>query len=209
MKKITLFVILLTLAGSVPAQAQFLGHLRSAESLGWGSLNLQPAAGIYEDAFSLTGRLRYGIGSMVDLTFDLGLLDFESTDDPELIVGGGVFFQLSDHDLGSPLDMSVGGFFEYFSLDRGRYSDRSDLALGVSFAISRPLVFETGFRVTPYGEANLRVDRVEVGGDTDNDFNIGFNIGAVVPVSGTVELSAEAQMDDQFGFLAAVGFLLW
>jgi hypothetical protein len=63
--------------------------------------------------------------------------------------------------------------------------------------------------VTPYGEANLRVDRVEVGGDTDNDFNIGFNIGAVVPVSGTVELSAEAQMDDQFGFLAAVGVLPW
>jgi hypothetical protein len=140
---------------------------------------------------------------------DIGFLDLENSEDVELITGGGLYFQVSDYDLGSPFDMTVGGFVEYFTAERGGWRDYSDLALGLSLAISRPLRFENGFKVIPYGETNLRVDHIDNHDVNDDDFNLGFNIGAAIPLTGKVELTAEAQLDDQFGFLVGVGFLMW
>lgn len=210
MRSITLSVILLlVILAVVPAQAQLLGHLRPAETLGMGSLKLGTSMGVFEDAFTLTGRLQYGLASIVDLTLDVGLLDFENADDPELLLGAGIQFQTLQYNLGNPLDMTFGFFTEYYQLDVGRYADYSDVALGLSVAASRPVRFPSGLEIIPYGEANIRIDRVEVGDNSDSDFNLGLNLGSALPLSGTTQFVAEAQLDDQFGVLVAINFLMW
>jgi len=74
---------------------------------------------------------------------------------------------------------------------------------------SRPLLTESGFKFEPYGRLNLRIDWLDKLKGTDSQFNIGFNLGAVVPLSGTVDLSGELQIDDQIGFILGVNFLMW
>ncbi|MFH2054822.1 MAG: hypothetical protein ABIJ61_02580 [bacterium] len=210
MKSISLTLLLIiVLLAAAPTQAQLLGHLRPAETLGMGSLKLGTAMGVFEDAFTLTGRVQYGLASIVDLTVDVGLLDFENSDDPELLLGAGIQFQTLQYNLGNPLDMTFGFFTEYYQLDVGPFSDYSDLALGLSVAASRPINFPSGLEVVPYGEANIRIDRVDRGSRSDSDFNLGLNLGAALPLSGTTQFVAEAQLDDQFGVLVALNFLMW
>lgn len=210
MKKTTISLLILgLLVMAAPVQGQFLGHLRPAETLGMGSLRLGTSMGVFQDAFTLSGRIQYGLAAVVDLTADLGLLDYENTDDPELLLGAGLHFQVLQYNLGNPVDMTMGFFAEYYELDHGHFHDYSNVSLGVSLAMSRPLKFPSGLEVIPYGEANIRVDRTERGGDTDSDFNLGLNLGAALPLSGTAQFVAEAQLDDQFGVLVGINFLMW
>lgn len=209
-KKIAIFLTFLSLMlAAVPVQAQLLGDLRPAETLGMGSLKLGTSMGVFEDAFTLTGRVQYGLASVVDLTADLGLLDYENTDDPEVLLGAGLEFQILQNSLGNPLDMTVGFFTEYYQLNNGRFHDFSDLALGLSVAASRPINFPSGLEVIPYGQANIRVDRLKYGDNSDSDFNLGLNLGAALPLSGTTQFVAEAQLDDEFGVLVGLNFLMW
>jgi hypothetical protein len=209
MKKTAIFAASLTLFLSLPLSAQFLGHLRSAETSGLGSLNLQTGAGVYEDAFTVMGRARYGIAGRVDLTLSLALLDLQDSDGLNAAFGTDLLFQVSDYDLGRALDMAVGGFLEYYSAERSRHVDYSNLAIGGQLVASRPVEIKPGVDLVPYGRLNLRVNRVEVGNNSDSDFNIGVNLGAVFPISGHIDLSGEVQLDDQFGFILGVEFLMW
>jgi hypothetical protein len=210
MKKMAISLLILgLLVMAAPVQGQFLGHLRPAETLGMGSLRLGTSVGVFQDAFTLTGRIQYGLAAVIDFTADLGLLDYENTDDPELLLGAALHFQALQYNLGNPVDMTVGFFTEYYELDRGPYKDYSDISLGVSLAMSRPLRFPSGLEVIPYGEANIRIDRVETFRGTDSDFNLGLNLGAALPLSGTAQFVAEAQLDDQFGVLVGINFLMW
>ncbi len=209
MRKFLLIAVTITVGLTTPLSAQFLGHLRSARTSGLGSLNLQSAVGMYEDAFTLMGRARYGVASQMDMTASLALLDLENTDNLDIVLGSDLLYQVSHYDLGHALDMSLGGFLEYYSSDRPHNHDYSNLAVGMELVASRPLDLSTRFSITPYGKLNVRINRYEVNGNDDSDFNIGLNVGAVVPLSGFVDLTGEAQFDDQFGFVVGLNFLMW
>lgn len=209
MKKTILAALILATLCAAPLSAQFLGHLRTAQTSGLGSLNLQTAAGIYEDAFTVMGRMRYGIANRADMTLSLALLDPDNSDNLEIVLGSDLMFQVSDYDLGRMADMALGAFVEYYSMDRGPKLDYSNLAIGVSYVIDRPIELAPAVDLVPYGKVNLRVNRVEVNDKSESDFNIGFNLGAVMPVSGRIDVSGEVQLDDQFGFVVGVNFLMW
>lgn len=209
MRKFLLIAVIITVGLTTPLSAQFLGHLRSARTSGLGSLNLQTAVGMYEDAFTLMGRARYGVASQMDMTASLALLDLENTDNLDVVLGADLLYQVSHYDLGHALDMSVGGFIEYYSSDRPHSHDYSDMAVGMDLVASRPLDLSPRFSLTPYGKLNVRMNRYHINDNTDSDFNIGLNVGAVVPLSGFVDLTGEAQFDDQFGFVVGLNFLMW
>jgi hypothetical protein len=189
--------------------AQFLGYLRPAQTLGLGSLNVQTGAGVYEDAFTLMGRFRYGVAARLDMSVSVVLLDLEATDDLEALLGGDIEYQVSDHDLGQTLDVVLGGFIQYYAYDTPRSREISNLAVGMDVVASRPIDLSTRLRLTPYGRLNLRVNRVERDDWSDSEFNIGFNVGALIPLSNHVDLTGEAQLDDQFGFVLGVSFFMW
>lgn len=209
MRRILLISIAVLVGLTAPLSAQFLGHLRSAQTSGMGSLNLQTAVGIYEDAFTLMGRLRYGIANLADVTASLAVLDLDNSDDLDVALGGDLLFQISHYDLGQVMDMAAGPFLDYYSSNRPHFRDYSDLAVGINLVASRPVDLSPQISITPYGRLNLRIDHVEVGNASDNDFNIGLNLGAVLPLSGHVDLTGEAQLDDQFGFIVGLNFLMW
>ncbi|MCK4856707.1 MAG: hypothetical protein KAT58_01950 [candidate division Zixibacteria bacterium] len=209
MRRIVLFGLVLFVLLTAPLTAQFLGQMHAPRALGLGSLNLTAAVGAYEDAFTLIGRARYGVTSQMDLTCSFGIVDFERTDDLDLVLGGDLQYQLTHYDLGRPLDMAVGGFIKYYSNYRPGNYDRSDYAVGMNFITGRPIDFPSGFCVIPYGEMNVRIDSREQNGTTDSDFNIGFNLGVEIPLSGYVDFVSEVQLDDQFGIIVAVNFLMW
>ena len=211
MRKTLILAISIVVATSLPVSAQFLGHLRSAEVSGMGSLNLLAGAGIYEDAFGILGRVRYGLAQPIDGTISLAFLDHESSDDLSFVIGGDLQFQITQTDLGKTLDIALGPSLEYFSLNLRDGSDFSDLAIGGFVIGSKPVRTDTGFKFTPYGKLSLRVDRVQRGrfSRSDSEFNIGFNLGSVFPLSSSLQVSTELQIDDQFGFIVGLNFFMW
>jgi hypothetical protein len=202
------------------AQAAFLGQMRSAETSGMGSLNLMAGAGIFQDARSVFGTVRYGIASPIDVSGSLAIMDHDASDNIALMLGGDIQYRLTHADLGDPLDMAVGGIVEYYRLDQAGDNSLSNLGLGFNFVGSKPFKLENGFRFTPYGRLNLRVDHSHINsqspvapfstiGQSDSKFHIGFNLGSVFPMSGKISLVGELQIDEQVGFLAGINFFMW
>jgi hypothetical protein len=219
--RLLVVLIVINLIAVAPVSAAFLGQMRSAETSGWGSLNLLTGAGIFEDAFSLMGTVRYGIASQVDASASLVILDHEASDDITFVIGGDLQYRISHFELGSPLDIAVGGGVEYYSLDvKGGGSSASNLALGFNLIASRPVTTPAEFNFTPYGRLNLRVDRTSIDYErdlagslqndaTDSEFNIGLNLGSTFHLSSKVSLVGELQLDDQVAFIAGINFFMW
>jgi hypothetical protein len=221
MRKALLSLILITICFASTSQALFLGQLRSAETSGWGSLNLMTSVGIFEDASVLVGSVRYGIAPPLDGAFSIAILDHEASEDATLIIGGDLQYRFSHADLGSPLDMAIGVMIEYYSLDAGQGHNSSNLGVGFNYVASKSIKLENGFNFTPYGRLNVRIDHQHPGDATGGDFqewrldrhdsklNIGVNLGSVVPLSNKVNLVGELQLDDQIGFIAGLNFFMW
>lgn len=212
-RKISLIVITVVICTSSYASAFFVPQLRSAETLGWGSLNLGTGVGIYEDALTVFGSVRYGIASPVDLSLTVGLMDHDASDDASLLLGSDIQYQVSDTDLGKTVDIAIGGVFQYFAYDRGRV-DVSVWSLGGNLIVSKPLQVENGMRFTPYGRLNLRTDNVDADVDPfdsggDSEFNIGITLGSQFHFSGTFNVAAELQIDDQIGAVIGLNFFMW
>jgi hypothetical protein len=194
--------------------------MRSAETSGIGSLNLMGNIGIFEDARLVTGTLRYGIATPVDVTGSLAIMDHDASDNVAIMFGGDLQWRLTHSDLGAPLDIAVGAMVEYYSLDVTSRNNISNVGLGFNLVGSRPVKLDNGFNFTPYGRLNLRIDRSQskltgeialdrVTKEHDSKFNIGVNVGSVFPLSGKVNLVGEIQIDDQLGFIAGINFFMW
>lgn len=220
MKRFALIVSLLviTLAGS--SQALFIGQMRSAQTLGMGSLSLSTGIGLFENSRDIYGTVRYGLAAPLDVSASLAIVDAESTDDPAFLINADLQYQFMRADMGWPLDMAFGGVFEYYKLDLGG-SDFKQWSLGVNYIISRPVKLENGFAFTPYGRLNLRSDSYSWNHDAipglgqaassadDSDFNIAVNLGSEFSITDKIKLAGELLIDDELGFIGGISFFMW
>jgi len=218
--KNSILTLLVVLGLASNSQAVFLGQMRSAETSGMGSLNLMGNVGIFEDARLVTGTVRYGIATPVDVTGSLAIMDHDASDNVAIMLGGDLQWRLTHADLGAPLDIAVGAIVEYYSLNISSRNNLSNVGLGFNLVGSRPVKLDNGFNFTPYGRLNLRIDRNQtkltsetVPGDItkghESKFDIGVNVGSVFPLSGKVNLVGELQIDDQLGIIAGINFFMW
>ncbi len=233
MKKMLAAIFALVLLSAAPSHALMIGQMRSAETSGWGSLNLTTGIGIFDNVKHIFGTVRYGIASQIDLSGSLALLDHEANDDASLLFNGDIQYQFMQSKLGYSFDMAAGAVFEYFSMGYGNV-DASTWTIGLNYIVSRPVKLENGFAFTPYGRLNVRSDNYSaetdmnpdgVPGTTsglskllrsqatvssdESDFNIGVNLGSVFSISSKVNLTGEVQIDDEVGFLAGITFFMW
>ncbi len=233
MRKMIAAIFAVVLLSAAPSQALMIGQMRSAETSGWGSLNLTTGIGIYDNVKHIFGTVRYGIASQVDISGSLALLDHEANDDASLLLNADVQYQFMQSKLGYSFDMAAGAVFEYFSMGYGNV-DASTWTIGLNYIVSKPVKLENGFAFTPYGRLNVRSDNysaetevVELGvpGTTsrlskllnsqatvssdESDFNIGVNLGSVFPISSKISLTGEVQIDDEVGFLGGITFFMW
>ena len=233
MRKMIAAIFAVVLLSAAPSQALMIGQMRSAETSGWGSLNLTTGIGIYDNVKHIFGTVRYGIASQVDISGSLALLDHEANEDASILLNADVQYQFMQSKLGYSLDMAAGVVFEYFSMGYGNV-DASTWTIGLNYIVSKPVKLENGFAFTPYGRLNVRSDNysaetevVELGvpGTTsrlskllnsqatvssdESDFNIGVNLGSVFPISSKISLTGEVQIDDEVGFLGGITFFMW
>ncbi|MBK7090878.1 MAG: hypothetical protein IPH59_04020 [bacterium] len=233
MRKMIAAIFAVVLLSAAPSQALMIGQMRSAETSGWGSLNLTTGIGIFDNVKHIFGTVRYGIASQVDISGSLALLDHEANDDASLLLNADVQYQFMQSKLGYSFDMAAGAVFEYFSMGYGNV-DASTWTIGLNYIVSKPVKLENGFAFTPYGRLNVRSDNysaetevVELGvpGTTsrlskllnsqatvssdESDFNIGVNLGSVFPISSKISLTGEVQIDDEVGFLGGITFFMW
>lgn len=218
--KNSILTLLLVLGLASNSQGVFLGQMRSAETSGMGSLNLTGNVGIFEDAHLVTGTVRYGIATPVDVTGSLAIMDHDASGNVAIMLGGDLQWRLTHADLGAPLDIAVGAIVEYYSFNVSSRNNSSNVSLGFNLVGSRPVKLDNGFDFTPYGRLSLRVDRSQLKHTSDlipgkitkghdSKFNIGVNVGSVFPLSGKVNLIGEIQIDDQLGLIAGINFFMW
>lgn len=227
MKKMIAAIFAGVLLSAAPSQALMIGQMRSAETSGWGSLNLTTGIGIFDNVKHIFGTVRYGVASQVDLSGSLALLDHEANDDASLLFNADIQYQFMQSKLGYSFDMAGGAVFEYFSMGYGNV-DASTWTIGLNYIVSKPVKLENGFAFTPYGRLNVRSDNysadIEVP-DTpviakrlavsatnsvdESDFNIGVNLGSMFAISSKISLTGEVQIDDEVGFLGGITFFMW
>lgn len=233
MSKMIAAIFAVVLLSAAPSQALMIGQMRSAETSGWGSLNLTTGIGIFDNVKHVFGTARYGIASQVDLSGSLALLDQEADDDASLLFNADVQYQFMQSKLGYSFDMAAGAVFEYFSYGSGPV-DASVWTIGLNYIVSKPVKLDNGFAFTPYGRLNVRSDNYSaetevvvqgIPGTTsriskllgsqatvsadESDFNIGVNLGSVFPISSKISLTGEVQIDDEVGFLGGITFFMW
>ncbi len=227
MKQMIAAIFAGVLLSAAPSQALMIGQMRSAETSGWGSLNLTTGIGIFDNVKHIFGTVRYGVASQVDLSGSLALLDHEANDDASLLFNADIQYQFMQSKLGYSFDMAGGAVFEYFSMGYGNV-DASTWTIGLNYIVSKPVKLENGFAFTPYGRLNVRSDNysadIEVP-DTpviakrlavsatnsvdESDFNIGVNLGSMFAISSKISLTGEVQIDDEVGFLGGITFFMW
>ncbi len=236
MNKMLAAIFAVVLLSAAPSHALMIGQMRSAETSGWGSLNLTTGIGIFDNVKHIFGTVRYGVASQVDLSGSLALLDHEANDDASLLLNADIQYQFMQSKLGYSFDMAGGAVFEYFSMGYGNV-DASTWTIGLNYIVSKPVKLENGFAFTPYGRLNVRSDNysadIEVpdvigvakaasgpslskllaakatNSVDESDFNIGVNLGSVFSISSKVSLTGEVQIDDEVGFLAGITFFMW
>jgi len=182
-----------------------------SRDLWYGSLNLATNVGIFKDARLVTGMVRYGIATPIDVTGSVAVMDHTSANSAVFILGGDIQYRFTHTDLGDPLDMAVSGLIEYYKLDVIDASGVSHLGFGGSFVASRPVKLENGFNFTPYGRLNLRVDRshADYAIGHESKFPYCLQSGLGVSLGGKVSLIGELQIAEQVGFLAGINFFMW
>ena len=219
MKKTLLIAITVILFSFSSAPAQFLGQLTPAPTVNKGEALLGAYLGVYEDAFSVFGQVRYGMIKYFDLGLRMGMIDWSpgyGESNTGLIIGGDVKYWFMEQRTGDPLDFSVAGGTEYLSV-----SDYSLVSLGGNFIASYQIRYAEGKSVTPYGRLNVRWEKHSFEGEwstypawtgwkgedwDDSDIDVALALGAELKLPSGLFLVGELQIDDNVGFIAGVNY---
>ncbi len=208
MKKLFAAAAIVLAASS--AQAQFLAQMSHARVLDQGGSLIGGYAGIYDnDAVGFFGQYRNGFANSIDGGFKLGFLDPGSGADGGIAIQGDLRYQLLHQKLRDPLDLSLGGGAEFFFGDN--FTIISLLFNGMG---SYRFESAAGRGVTPYGRAQLRVERVSVdfgppiGEAADTDMEFGLNGGGEFEIAQAIALVGELQLDSSvdFGLLFGLNY---
>ena len=219
MKKSLLIAIVVILFSISTASAQFLGQLTPAPTVNKGEALLGAYLGVYEDAFSVFGQVRYGLIRYLDLGFRMGMIDWSpgyGESRTGLTMGGDVKYWFMEQHTGDPLDVSVGGGTEYLDV-----SDYSLVSLGGNLIASYQITYAEGKTISPYGRLNVRWEKHNFKGEwgvypawegwqgghsDDSDVDVALNLGAELKLPSDLFLVGELQIDDNVGFIAGINY---
>ena len=214
MKRLTAFLVcgsmvLVSSAAAGGAVGSAFGTLTTARAQGMGKTNLGVGIGI-ADANSVFGTLTYGLSQYWDGRLRLGLVDPGGGADVQLTLGGDFKWQFWNVGMSSayPLDLAVGGFFEFAD-----YGPVSALQIGGQILVSRSIHLRQGGMLTPYGRFNTRVEMLKLDlppgstrDDTESNLEIGLNGGVEWQLAPTVTLYGEFQFDGNDGLFFGIDF---
>lgn len=204
---------------ALPASAQFLGQLSTAQTLNQKETMLGGYLGVYNDAFSVFGQFRYGLIRYLDFGFKMGMLNLDpgyGEGKTGLIFGGDVKYWFMERESNDPLDLSLGGGMESLKI-----ADYSLFTLGGNVIASYEVEYGTEKSVTPYGRLNLRWERANFKGSerwmwgaergdwSDDDVGVALSLGADLRVLQDFDLVGELQIDDNVGFVAGVNYKIF
>ncbi len=213
MRNVFVIVMIVVLFSVSSASAQFLGQLSPAPTLHKGNALLGAYLGVYEDAFSIFGQVRYGIARYFDLGLKMGMINWSpgyGESKTGLTVGGDVKYWFMEQHTGDPLDVSVGGGTEYLNV-----SDYSLFSLGGNVIASYQIRYDEGKSVTPYSRLNIRWERQKfpgspVGGNegpwSDDEMDVAIALGAELKLTSDLNLVGELEIDDNVGFVGGINY---
>lgn len=207
MKKMIAFSVVIFLVLTFNCWAQFSGQLSTAKTTKEGGLLGGGYFGVYEDAFSIFGQMRYGFLQDFDGGFKLGLLNSDpgfGESKTGIILGGDAKYQLLKREAKDPVDFAFGLGMEYLSV-----SDYSVFSFGGNLIGSYDFVLESKKVITPYGRLNLRGQRVDVtiaGFEGDTDFKVAFCLGTEIQLTPELNMIAELQIDDNVGVIGGFSY---
>lgn len=202
MRKLSAFALVLLFATT--ARAQFLGQLSDARVQDQGRSLVGGYIGIYDDdVFSVFGQYRYGLARAVDGGIKAGFVDAPGGESG-IAMAGDARYQLLHQKAADPVDVSIGGGLEFYF---------GDAVTVVSFQfngmVSHRFVSASGRGITPYGRAQVRLERIGNGGsDTDGEF--GINAGAEIEFAQGISAVGELQLDSSpladFGLIFGLNY---
>jgi hypothetical protein len=180
------------------------GCLTTAESVGFGNGQIGGFAGFGDDVTTIFGAITYGFSDYSEGRFKLGFADADYPNaDPELTIGADFKYQFMDVNSKArkqPLDMAFGFLFEWAD-----FGGSSLIQLGGHLTGSYPFRLSSGSTLSPYGRINIRMERVSYG-DSETDFEGGFNMGVKWDLSESVALFGEIQIDGNTGLFTGLDF---
>jgi hypothetical protein len=172
------------------------GTMTTANACGFGVGYFGGILGLGDNFTSFIGTLNYGFSQYTEGRAKLGIVDAEGTS-ATLFLGADMKYQLLDHYDAvhpSPLDLALGGFFEWASFD-----PNTVLQLGGNVIGSIPYRFTGGQRLIPYGSVNVRLERLSANGNSNTNLELGLNIGAKFEMSSDMSFYGELQIDGNTG----------
>ena len=184
------------------------GCLSTARAAGMGKADFGAGLG-FADGTSFFGSFTYGLSQYTEGRFKLGLIDDDDYDDAEVTLGADFKYQVWSYekDGARPLDMAVGGFFEYVDLGR-----LSVLQIGIHMIGSCPYAMTNGTTLSPYGRLNVRIESVSWDDalpgrdDSKTHLRLGLNAGVCWEVTSTVDLFGEFQIDGNTGLFLGIDY---
>ena len=180
------------------------GCLTTAQTVGFGQGNIGGFAGFGDDVTTIFGAITYGFSDYTEGRFKLGFADPDgSNTDPQITIAADFKYQFMDVNSKArkqPLDMAFGFLFEWVDFD-----GVSVIQLGGDLIGSYPFKLSGGSTLSPYGRVNIRLERIS-NGDSDSNFEGGFNTGVKWDISPSVALFGEIQMDGNTGFFTGIDF---
>lgn len=200
MKRIlTFFSTFILIFGT--AAAQYSGQLSTAETVLKGNSFGSGFVAVYDDGFGVIGQYRTGVGGYSDFGGKIGIIDLDKGGSGFLL-GVDYKYQIMEVRIQDPIDMSVGGMFDFAAFDNVNI-----LSFGGFLVGSYPIEMKSGRKITPYGRLILRIDRANPdNGNSDTDFNIGLNAGGMLELSSATNAYIELQLDNQTAFFMGVNF---
>lgn len=184
------------------------GALGSAQTIGQGKGNFGLGVGI-ADATSFFGSFTYGMGKYTDGRLRLGLVDADGGD-TEIAFGADFKWHFWEAEVGrkDPLDMAVGGLFEYVD-----FGGASVMQFGTHLTGSYPFKMKNGSLISPYSRLNVRLESVSFdlpagaqGDDSDSNLEFGICFGTAIEFSNAITAFGEFQLDGNDGLFLGIDF---
>lgn len=179
-------------AGSV------FGGMATAQTYGQSIGTIGIAGGI-ADANAVNGWFGYGMSKYVDGRVKLGFFDGGAK--THLALGGDFKWQFWSVAEASryPMDMAIGGFFDYLDGDGGSITEIGSHLIG-----SYPFRLSNGSVLSPYGRINVRIERDSF--HDKSDIRFGLNGGAAWEANRNLKFFGEFQVDGNDGVFFGVEF---
>ena len=200
--------LLLVLSVASGAAAQYAAQLSGAGTVLKGSSVGGGYVGIYDGAFGILGQYRRGIGGYTDIGGKLGIIDLDSDSEEGnvgFLMGIDSKYQVMEVRIMDPIDLSIGGAFEFAAFDHLK-----SLVVGGYAVGSYPVTLKNGRTLSPYGRLIMGFNRGDPDpGPSNTEFDLGLNMGVTMELSSSTRALAEIQIDDNTAaFLMGLEFRL-